>query len=223
MKIYPTILSDSLAIVQQQLDLLQSVKAIETVQIDLIDGLFHPNLTISPQSLAELNFGRLKLDLHLMVDEPMETVLLLADFPHLPIRTVLSQIEHMSFQADYCEQVKKLGWQVGLSLDLYTPLSELDVKVLPQVEVIQLMGVEAGQQGQVFNEIVLAKLVELKQLLLKYQSKKTEIIVDGGVKLDNVKKIIQAGTDSLAMGSVLWEAAQNHQLEEKIQQLMNLD
>lgn len=223
MKIYPAILSSDLEVVQAQLDALQPVKTIETVQIDLIDGLFHHNLTISPQALLDLNFGRLKLDLHLMVDEPLETVLLLLDSAKfLPVRAVVAQLEHMSFQKDFAKQLKKTSWKAGLSLDLYTPLSAIDIESFKNFKVFQLMGVEAGEQGQKFSESVLNKIKNLKTLLTEHESKSSEIIVDGGVNLDNASKIIQAGAESLVMGSVLWKAEKDGQLKERVDQFLAL-
>ena len=74
MKIYPTLLDDSLAIIQVQLTKLKSMKHLSVLQIDVIDGEFADNLTITPIDLVGSDFGDLQLDFHLMVHEPLDYV-----------------------------------------------------------------------------------------------------------------------------------------------------
>jgi ribulose-phosphate 3-epimerase len=207
MKLYPTILTNSLEIFQKQINLLQVLEKIDTVQVDIVDGYFADNVTMTPLDLADVDFEDLKIDFHLMVNEPMDYVMEIEEvIDRLKIRAIIAHIERMTFQQDYVKEVKRLGKKVGVSLDLYTPLSAIDVDIWPELNIVQLLGVKAGFQGQLFQDVVLDKIKQLCQLIKEKSNKKVEIIVDGGVKLDNAAKIIQAGAESLAVGSQLWQA-----------------
>ena len=123
MKIYPSILTHDLEVAQEQLALSQELSGVDTVQFDVIDGYYVDNLTLAPTALAELEYGELKVDLHLMVNEPLDFVYEARDMAkQLPVRAIIAQIERMSDQMSYVEEVRRNNWQVGLSLDLYTPL-----------------------------------------------------------------------------------------------------
>ena len=206
MKLYPAILSDSVETVQRQVDLCKKCSQIEVAQIDIVDGFFADNITISPMNLLEIDSGELEFDLHLMVEEPMDTLLEIeATQNKLPIRTVIAQIEKMTYQEDFIEETKKLGYKIGFSLKLYTPLDSIDDAVWNELDVVQLMGVRAGFQGQEISQHIFDKLKLLGEKKAK-NNYKFEVIVDGGVKLKNSKKLIDAGADGLAVGSALWLA-----------------
>ena len=207
MRFYPALLSDSIEVIDQQLQIAQSIPQVQTVQVDILDGLFADNLTVFPSELTDLNFGNLKLDLHLMVEEPIDFVHeTLSYASSLPIRAYIAQVEKMSFQDQFVEEVKKTKSLAGLSLDIFSPLEAIDEKVLPHLDCIQLMAIEAGFQGQQLSELVYQKIKDLKKIL-QTNNLKIEIIVDGGVKLNNLLELKKAGVDSVAVGSMLWSAS----------------
>ncbi len=222
MKFYPAILSDSLETIAHQVKIAQSIPQVTVVQIDILDGLFADNLSILPSDLFNLELGRLKADLHLMTEEPLDFVheLLInskasARKKSVPVRAVIAQVERMSYQDQYLEELEQNNFKKGLSLDIFTPLPAINEKIYPQLDYIQLMGIEAGFQGQQLKEIVYQKIKDLKN----YANKKSlnfEIIVDGGVKLHNLKKIKEAGADSAAIGSSLWTAKEPKKIAKKI-------
>lgn len=208
MKLYPSILTNSLEEAQAQLDKIKDNSHIEVVQFDIIDGFFADNITISPLDVLNLDLGDLKIDFHLMVEEPMDSFLEIEALAEsLPIRAVLGQIEKMSFQEDFLSELKRRNWLAGLSLDLFTPVESLDLSrsCLQYLDILQIMGVEAGFQGQKLNDLVWEKLEEVMKLQ-KRLGTNWEIIVDGGVKMTNAKKLNQAGATGLVVGSELWEA-----------------
>lgn len=222
--LYPVILSEKISEVAQQLDIVKNLPTVDVVQIDIIDGFFVPNLTILPEQLLDLDYGDLQIDLHLMVDEPIDTVVyLMALKNQLPIRAIIAQLEHMSYQLDFCEQVKQAGWQAGLSLDSSTPFSSIDEEVLSKLKIIQCLGVNAGYQGQSFNELTLVKVNQIAKKwlsLAKDQHLERELLVDGGVKLTNAHKIIEAGANGLVVGSELWQATNIQLVAEEFNQLL---
>lgn len=207
--IYPSILTDSIEEVQKQVDLAKECPAVEVLQLDIIDGFFADNLTVTPQSLLEVDFGDLQLDLHLMVEEPMDLMAEIeAAMEHLPIRAIIAQIEKMTYQNDFVEDVKKMGFKVGLSLDIFTPLDSLDEGILNKLDFIQFMGIEAGFQGQKLNPTIFAKLTDFfgQPTLINRDGLPLEVIFDGGVTEANINKLIDLGIASFAIGSTLWQA-----------------
>lgn len=202
---YPAILTESIELAQSQVMAIAAVPKIRTVQIDVIDGHYADNLTITPSDLPEIDFSELSCDLHLMTEEPL-------DFLHeaiavrqsIPVRAVIGQIERMSHQKDFLQSVKEQNWVPGLSLDLYTPVDEIEEDAWDSLDIVQLMGVEAGFQGQNFNLIVLEKIKEL-QKVAKEHKRSIEICIDGGVSLEIVEELRRAGATSVVVGSGIWE------------------
>lgn len=203
MTIYPSILTGSFEEYQRQLAAVLESGVIETVQIDIIDGNFADNLTLTPVDLLGFEYGELNLDLHLMTNEPLNFIFEMLDFKdELPIRGIIAQVERMSSLQAYIEEVKVQEWKVGLSLDLYTPVEAIDENLWPEIDIIQLMTIEAGFQGQKFQEKALEKIAEIKKLA----KADIEIMVDGGVKKEILPLLRNSGVDGLTIGSGFWKA-----------------
>jgi ribulose-phosphate 3-epimerase len=204
MQINPAILTDSLATFAQQLALVKQVEEIDTVQVDIIDAIFADNITVNPSDLLDFDFAHLSLDFHLMTEEPMDYVWELIDCgQQLPTQSVIGQIEKMSYQADFLEEIKQAGWQAGLAINLYTPLASIEEAAWQHLDYVLLMAVEAGAQGQLFNSSVFAKIEELKNLIKK-NNQEIKISVDGGIKAEHVKSLQTAGADQIAVGSAFF-------------------
>jgi len=205
MKLYPAILTDSIEVVEQQLQLAKSLSSVEAVQIDIIDGVFADNLTVTPIDLINLDFGELKLDFHLMVEEPLDYLNEIVQYQKfLPIRAVLGQIERMSSQDEFIELTKKSGFLAGLSIDLFTPITEIKESLISKLDVVQLMSIEAGFQGQKFDERVIKKIIELNKIR-NTKNNKLEIILDGGIKEAHLEQLKKLKADGVAVGSWLWK------------------
>ncbi len=207
MKVYPAILTDSISVCQQQINYVRAVDQIDVIQIDIIDGHFADNMTLTPMDLLPVEFGDLKIDFHLMVQEPMDYFYEILEYKNdLPVRSVIGQVERMSHQGKFIQEVKKNGFMPGLSVDLFTPLAALDSEaVKSELELVQLMGVEAGKQGQDLNPLLFEQVKELRELQAR-AGKDWEIVVDGGVKLSNVQQLSQLGIEAVGVGSQIWQA-----------------
>lgn len=220
MTIYPAILSDSREEIQLQVNrlLMEAVdKDIEKVQIDIIDGKFVENLTVTPADLPDISWGDLQIDLHLMTEEPLDYVYELIDHKdELPIRAVIAQVERMSSITHFLEDVQKNEWIPGVSLDIFTPLDTLEADDLRFIKIIQLMGIEAGYQGQELNPLVLNKISQLAEAC---KTLEIELIVDGGVNPKTIHSIAQAGATGVAVGSALWKSSSISDTIDTLQQL----
>ncbi len=167
-----------------------------TVQIDFADGQFVNNRTVE-QSIIKAHPLKYHKEAHLMVKDPLNWLSSLKD---LEFKTVLFPIEVDQTEATI-DRVRELGMKAGLVLN---PETEIE-KVRPYVaavEVIQLMGIHPGEQGQVFMPETLSRVTELVALR---QATKTifQIAVDGGITAEVAALLSKSGVDVLVIGSHL--------------------
>jgi pentose-5-phosphate-3-epimerase len=227
MQIIPTILQSDLEMVKKQVALSQQLPGVELIQIDVQDGQFTSERTVSISDLTEIEYGNLQLDVHLMVDEPMDFLWELIELNEwLPIHSVTAQIEHMSYQADFIDEVAGHNWEVGFSLELYTPFESIDQESLARLDSVQLLAIQAGSQGQPLNDLVYGRLLELQKVLSQCKSvdgldrKPIEIWVDGGVKPENITKLQQHGVTAVTVGSYLWKSTDSIEAYRQLQALL---
>ncbi|NCN03796.1 MAG: hypothetical protein GW942_01835 [Candidatus Pacebacteria bacterium] len=217
MNIYPAILTYSLETVQQQVDLVKNSRDIKTLQIDIIDGYFVDNLTVTPMDLVDITFYSFNLDFHLMTEEPLSFAEEIVDHKaYFAVRTVIGQIEKMSSQEIFISFLEEKEVKKGLSLDMFTPHEEIMDSVFKRLDAIQLMAIEAGEQGQEFNELVLQKIGEVQYRAEKINPN-LEIIIDGGVNLENIERIADASVDSVGIGSAIWKSDNIAETLERLQ------
>jgi ribulose-phosphate 3-epimerase len=217
MNLYPSILTPSIEEYQQQLSFVMDSQVVKVIQVDIIDGVFTDNLTLTPLDLINIDHGELEIDFHLMTEEPMDYVQeLISIKDHLPIRSVIAQIERMSSPLSYLEEVKVQGWKAGFSLDLYTPVSAIDIDCWGDLDIVQLMTIESGFQGQEFNRRAFEKLTEIHQ----HAQSEIEIIIDGGVKADLLPLLNEKQVGGATVGSGFWRASDPVAAIQQYSQLM---
>lgn len=206
MIVTPSILTGSIEVAQTQLDQLAQLPGCDRVQIDVVDGWFADELTLTPSDLPQLEFYHLTPDLHLMTQEPLDFIYeAQAVLNKDSLGLILGQVEKMSHQPDFIEWAKRCGWLAGLSLDLHTPLDAIDPEVWPMIDAVQIMGVPAGQQGQKFNALVL-DLVKQTIDHVRSGGFNCQVIVDGGVSLAVAGDLADLGVDQVVIGSGLWQS-----------------
>lgn len=202
MNLYPGILTASLEDFQEQVSVTSDSSDISVVHVDIIDGYFTDALTLSPLDLTQIDFSNLEIDFHLSVEEPMDFVHeIIGIKDYLPIRSIIAQVERMSFQEEYLAEVKRHQWKAGLSLNLHTPVSAIDATSWSNLDIIQVMTIETGSQGQEFNALALQKIPVIREK----SPEALELIVDGGVKEDHIEQLEELGVDSIIVGSGIWD------------------
>lgn len=205
MNIYPAILTESITTAQEQLSQVIAMPEIEAVQVDIIDGEFADNLTISAIDLIGTDFGELKVDFHLMTIEPVNFIYECKQIENA--RSVIGQIERMSSQKEFIKEVLEFNLQPGLALDLYTPVESIERESWEELRIINILGNLAGFQGEPFKgQIVLDKIKEVAMLKKKFDLQRLEIAVDIGVNEDTIGQIAKAGAGGVAVGSLLWKS-----------------
>ena len=200
------VLTGNLELAKKQIELAKSSNLLEVIQIDIVDGIFADNHTFTPQDLVDIDFGNLQIDFHLMTEEPMDYVWELEEHcRHLPIRAVFGQIEKMTYQEAFLEEVKKQEWRAGLALNLFTPIESIDENSWEWMDAILLLGVEAGTSGQEQNAFLFEKIKTVRQKILKNEPMK--IFVDGGVNQKNITKLQASGIDGVTVNSAFNNAS----------------
>ena len=208
------VLTGNLEVAKKQIALAKNSNLLEAIQIDIVDGIFADNHTFTPQDLVDIDFGNLQIDFHLMTEEPMDYVWELEEYcRHLPIRAVFGQIEKMTYQEAFLEEVKKQEWRAGLALNLYTPIESIDDNSWEWMDAILLLGVEAGASGQKQNSFLFEKIKTVRQKILKNEPMK--IFVDGGVNSQNVAKLQTSGIDGVTVNSAFNNALNYKQAVEE--------
>lgn len=211
MQIIPAIITDNLEEVKEKIK--QAEGLFNRIQIDFDDGTFGGNVTIRSGDLKEIE-TTLVYDAHLMVEEPTGWV---GQLKETRTDRIIGQIEKMSDQAEFVSQVRDSGRKAGLAIDLFTGVGEISAAVLPNLDIILVMSVKAGQGGQKFEEVALEKIKELKEMR-EDKGYQYSICCDGGINQDNIKNVEEAGADEVVIGSQLFTG----NLEENIRKLKDV-
>ncbi len=200
-RLAPSILSADFSKLGEQVETIEKAGA-QVIHVDVMDGHFVPNISYGATVMKSL-CGKTKLpfDVHLMIENPDKYV---ADF-------VTDQTEFIVVHQEACphlhrtiQNIKSLGVKAGVAINPATSLSTLDF-ILEEVDLVLVMSVNPGFGGQKFIKSALAKVDALKQIKdahgLNY-----EIEIDGGIGLDNVKEVIDAGVELVVAGSAVFGA-----------------
>ncbi len=173
----------------------------DVIHFDVMDNHYVPNLTVGPVVCEALRRDGIDapIDVHLMV-RPVDRIV--PDF-------AAAGASYISFHPEATEHVDRTiglirehGCRPGLVLNPATPLDWLDY-TLDKLDLVLLMSVNPGFGGQQFIPSVLGKIREVRRRVAA-GARAVRVEVDGGVKVDNVAQIVQAGADTLVAGSAIF-------------------
>ncbi|MBI2596086.1 ribulose-phosphate 3-epimerase [Candidatus Daviesbacteria bacterium] len=176
------------------------------VHIDFMDNLFVPNKSIEPEIVSKYPI-KLYKEAHLMVLHPLGWIEKLAE---AGFKRVLFHLEAADDINECIESINSKGMEVGLALNIETPVEKLN-PFADKIDKVLLMSITPGFQGNSFKREVLEKIKETSHLRSKNEDLK--IGVDGSVKDENAKLLVDAGADFLIVGSFLLKGDINANLE----------
>lgn len=173
----------------------------DVVHFDVMDNHYVPNLTIGPMVCKALrDYGiTAPVDVHLMV-KPVDSMIV--EFAKAGASIITFHPEASEHVDRSLQLIKDHGCKAGLVLNPATSLEVL-THVMDRLDVILLMSVNPGFGGQSFIPHTLEKLRQVK-LLIKASGRDIRLQVDGGVKVDNIREIAEAGADMFVAGSAIF-------------------
>ena len=204
-KIAPSILSADFARLGEEVDNVLKSGA-DIVHFDVMDNHYVPNLTIGPLVCEALRKHGVtaEIDVHLMV-KPVDRII--PDFAKAGASYITFHPEASEHVDRTLQLIKGEGCKSGL---VFNPATSLDVlkHVIDKVDVVLLMSVNPGFGGQSFIPATLDKLREARKII-DASGRDIRLEIDGGVKVDNIREIAEAGADMFVAGSAVFGAAKD--------------
>ncbi len=204
MTIIPAILTNDINDLKQKI--LQLDGLVEWIQIDIMDNIFVPNISIKINDLEGIKI-KPKLEAHLMIKNP-ETV-----FEHcakLGFERVIFHFEAVDDVEEILQKINNFSFEIGIAINPDTDIKNI-IPFLDKLDVVLFMSVYPGFQKQKFIPEVLEKIKKLKKI-----APNTRVAIDGGVNKDNIKSIASAGVDDIDVGSAVFV---NNEVEKNLKEL----
>lgn len=174
------------------------------LHVDVMDGHFVPNLTIGLPVIESLRsqFPQAVLDVHIMVENPDEVAV---DYINAGADILSFHPEAATHTHRVIQKIHEAGGRASAALNPSTPVDELR-HVAGELDMVLVMSVNPGFSGQVFIEETYAKLRRARRLFTEWERPGMPLEVDGGVKVDNIADISDAGADVFVSGSGVFGA-----------------
>ena len=201
-RIAPSILSADGGILAEEIRSVERAGA-DWIHVDVMDGHFVPNISIGPAIVKKLrNITNMPFDVHLMIDKPDHFIEAFADAGADYITVHAETLGHLHRTV---ELIKNLKIKAGVSLNPSTPLCCLE-EILSELDLVLIMSVNPGFGGQKFIPSSLAKIRRAYDMISRME-RKPLLEVDGGINLQNIASVSQAGADVLVAGAAIFGSA----------------
>jgi ribulose-phosphate 3-epimerase len=199
--ISPSVLSCDFANIQRDVEMINQSTA-DWFHIDVMDGVFVPNISFGfPVIKAIQKIAKKPLDVHLMIVNPDQYA---QAFKDVGTEILTVHIEACNHLHRSIQNIKNLGMKAGVAINPHTSINSLE-DTIADIDLICLMSVNPGFGGQKFIENTYDKVKALKALIERKNSKAL-IEIDGGVDLNNYKKLIDCGANVLVAGNTVFSS-----------------
>lgn len=198
----PSVLSADFANLQRDIEMINKSEA-DLFHVDVMDGMFVPNISFGfPVIRAVKKHAKKPLDVHLMIQDPDRYT---AQFKEAGADILSVHIEACPHLHRTVQNIKSMGMKAGVAINPHTPASALE-GIIDEIDMVCMMSVNPGFGGQKFIENTYNKIIALKQLIIDRQAK-VLIEIDGGVDLNNYRKLVDCGANVLVAGNTVFSSA----------------
>lgn len=199
-KIAPSILSSDFSRLKDEIQAVEGAGA-DWLHVDVMDGHYVPNITIGPVVVESVRKAtRLPLDVHLMITDPDKYApeFIKAGADWISIHPETCKNPKASFK-----KIRELGAKASIAVNPDVPLERVE-PYFPEIDMVLMMTVFPGFAGQAFIEDVLTKIEKVRRVV---EQRKLSILIeaDGGIKADNIGRVVQAGAEVIVSGSGIFK------------------
>jgi ribulose-phosphate 3-epimerase len=199
-KIAPSILSADFSRLGEEIKAVERAGA-DWIHFDVMDGHFVPNITVGPVVLESVRkVTRMPMDVHLMITDPDK---------YTP-EFIEAGADWVSVHPDTCpdpvkslKKIRALGARASVAVNPDVSLEQVE-RLLPHADMFLMMTVFPGFAGQAFIEDVLPKITQLRE---RIEREKLPVLIeaDGGIKADNIDRVVRAGAEVIVSGSGIFK------------------
>ncbi len=197
----PSVLSADFANLQRDIEMINNSSA-DWFHVDIMDGVFVPNISFGFPVLKSLKkHSKKPLDVHLMIVDPDRYV---HTFKEAGADILTVHLEACTHLHRSLQHIKAQSMKAGVALNPHTSVSLLK-DIINDIDLVCLMSVNPGFGGQKFIENTYHKISELSQLI-REKNAATLIEIDGGVDMNNYRKLIHTGANVLVAGNTVFSS-----------------
>jgi len=215
-KLAPSILDANFTCLERELRRIENGGA-DMIHLDIMDGNFVPNISFGPRIVESIKSKTsVPLEVHLMVKKPENHIKSFIDAGGDIIIVHCETSKHLD---RLIQTINEAGVKSGIALNPATPLSAIEY-LINKIDILLLMTVNPGFGGQKFIPEMIGK-IEKARKIIDNQKKSINLGVDGGVNLDNISKVINAGAEIIVVGQIIFKSANPEETTKKIKNLLN--